>query len=123
MEQIISIFVGGGLGSICRYLVSKLATQSWGSYYPWGTLTVNLVGSFSLGFLMGIIEKYNTHQNWRLLLVTGFCGGFTTFSTFSYENFQLIENSNYKALFSYVFTSCAGGLLATVLGFWIVRRG
>jgi fluoride exporter len=120
MEPIVLIFFGGGLGSICRYLISKLATQSFANYYPWGTLIINLLGSFLIGLF---IEKYNSHQNWRLLLVTGFCGGFTTFSAFSYENFQLIETSNYKALFSYVFTSCVGGLLATILGFWLARRG
>jgi CrcB protein len=122
MEQILLIFVGGGLGSICRYLLSKLISQSFESYYPFGTLTVNIIGSFLIGLLMGLIERYNSHQNWRFLLVTGFCGGFTTFSAFSYENLQLMTNLQYKALFSYVFVSLFGGLWATFFGFWLVIK-
>lgn len=121
MEPFLLIFVGGGFGSICRYLVSQLISQSF-DHYPFGTLTVNLIGSFLIGLLVGLSEKFYTHQNWHFLLVTGFCGGFTTFSTFSYENLQLMRNLEYKALFSYVFVSLFGGFWATFLGFWLVRK-
>jgi CrcB protein len=122
MEQILLIFLGGGLGSICRYWVSQIVTQSFETVYPSGTLTVNLVGSFLIGVLMGLIEKYNAHQHWRFLFVTGFCGGFTTFSTFSYENLQLMANLKYKVLFAYIFTSLFGGFWAAFLGFWLVKK-
>ncbi|PSF36680.1 fluoride efflux transporter CrcB [Aphanothece hegewaldii CCALA 016] len=122
MEQFLLIFVGGGLGSICRHLVSKFVSQSFEGYYPFGTLTVNLIGCFLIGVLIGVIEKYSIHQNWRFLFVTGFCGGFTTFSTFSYENWIFMRNLQYKALFSYVFASLVGGFWATFFGFWLVRK-
>lgn len=122
MEQTLLVFVGGGLGSICRYLASKFISQTFESHYPFGTLIVNLLGSFLIGLLIGLIEKYNAHQNWRFLLVTGFCGGFTTFSAFSHENLQLMRNLQYKALFSYVFVSLFGGLWATFFGFWVVKN-
>ena len=91
-KSAILVFLGGGLGSVCRYLISK-ALNSRGTNLPWGTFTVNILGSFIIGLLLGIaIKNNNLNNTTNLILATGFCGGFTTFSTFSFVD--LVSTAN-----------------------------
>jgi fluoride exporter len=111
MQQLLIIFLGGGFGSTCRYIVSSLITQQFETTFPLGTLTVNVLGSFLIGAILAIGEKHQWSSIWTYLLVTGFCGGFTTFSTFAYS-----------AMLAYTFMSLLWGFSATWLGFLVVKK-
>ncbi len=85
------VFLGGGLGSICRYGIAKLlANQAY--TFPWATLLANILACIILGYLVAMNAKGLLKPSMQYLLMTGFCGGFSTFSTFAYENFALLEN-------------------------------
>lgn len=101
-------FFGGG----CRYLVSKVATAMCAASFPFGTFIVNLLGCFLIGFFSGLpYANFGLSPQAKLLLTTGFCGGFTTFSTFMNENLTLLNGSNYLYFFLYLVGSFALGLL------------
>ena len=87
IKLLLFVFVGGGLGSVARYLISLLVPSNT---FPWATLTANVISSLILGMVMGyLIAQGGLHERWRLFLAVGFCGGFSTFSTFSYETMDL----------------------------------
>jgi fluoride exporter len=109
---------GGAAGSVLRYLVGLLATEVAGAGYPWGTLAVNVIGSAAIGVLAGL----GVQGELRLLLVTGFLGGFTTFSAFSLEVGAMAQESRAMAL-GYVLASVGSGLLAFAAGLAFGRRG
>ncbi|MDR3339844.1 MAG: fluoride efflux transporter CrcB [Candidatus Symbiothrix sp.] len=115
LKQILLVGLGGSVGSILRFLVSKITyTQS---SFPWTTFIVNLAGCFLIGLLTGLAVKHQfLDANMRLLLVTGFCGGFTTFSAFSIENVYLYQSGNYLNLTLYVAMSLIAGFFAVMLG-------
>lgn len=116
---ILLVFFGGGFGSIARYLVSFYISKITEiGKFPLGTFIVNIVGSFVLGFLFSKMMDEPTHSL-RFLLMIGFCGGFTTFSTFSLENFELWTSQNYSILFLNIILSIILGILAVYLGFRI----
>jgi CrcB protein len=118
IKNLLIIGTGGFLGSIARYLVSQLnLTVSFHSI-PVGTLTVNVAGSFLIGFLTGIAEKSMIlTPEWRLFMMVGLCGGFTTFSTFANENLMLIHNGQGLAVLLYTGLSIFLGFLAVYLGY------
>ena len=116
------VFLGGGLGSCSRYLISKFLNEQINSLFPWGTLTVNLMGCLIIGIVIGLIERFTIHPYWGILIVTGFCGGFTTFSSFSLENNLLLRNQEYFLLLLYTFISLFWGFAATLLGIVVVKR-
>ena len=93
MQAFLMVFIGGGLGSICRYAIAKML-QSLYLTFPLATLMANILACILLGALVGISLKNGMGMNAKLLLMTGFCGGFSTFSTFSSETFHLIESGN-----------------------------
>ena len=103
------IAIGGGLGSVARFVISKEMENWLGNYMPYGTLTVNVAGSFALGwFATEIIERSDLNSALRLGLIVGFLGAFTTFSTFSYESLQLILNGAFwRAIINVVLNACA----------------
>lgn len=118
IKNLLVIGTGGFLGSIARYLISQLnLTVSFHSI-PVGTLTVNVAGSFLIGFLTGIAEKSMIlTPEWRLFLMVGLCGGFTTFSAFANENLMLIHNGQGLAVLLYTGLSIFLGFLAVYLGY------
>ena len=116
------IGLGGGIGSIGRYLVQVLITRHFASTFPAGTLVVNITGCFIIGLLFGLVNRHAwLTMEWRLFLITGICGGYTTFSSFSYESISLIREGNYLYFISYVLLSVALGLLATFGGAALAR--
>ena len=117
MRAILLIFVGGGIGSVLRYVLSRWINSTVISHFPLGTFIVNIIGCFLIGFIIFYTERYQEHvQEWRLLLVTGLCGGFTTFSAFSMENVQLLVDQRIFIAFLYIAGSVALGFLATYCG-------
>jgi CrcB protein len=122
MRQLILVGVGGGLGSIARYLFQRWTSHHFLQSFPWGTFGVNVIGCFLIGLFWGISFKgFDNNEQWKLLLMTGFCGGFTTFSAFTLEGIGLIREEKYTVFFGYLAGSVAIGLLATFAGMKLVR--
>ena len=118
MKNILLIGFGGFIGSVARYFLSKLNLYFDILAIPIGTLSVNVIGSFILGFLTGITEKSAIlTADLRLLLMVGVCGGFTTFSTFSNENLMYLHNGQFSLLFIYTAVTIIFGFAAVYLGF------
>ncbi len=110
--DVLLVLIGGGLGAIARWLLSLLVQERVSSVFPLGTVIVNVLGSLFLGFVMSASLAYGVFtREQRLFLATGFAGGFTTFSTFSYETFTLLETEPVAALL-YITANMVGGLLA-----------
>lgn len=120
MKQLLLVGLGGFIGSVLRFLISKL-NHSWHFLsLPMGTLAVNIIGSLIIGLLIGISVKGNLiSSDLKLFLMVGLCGGFTTFSTFSAENMLLLQNGQIMTALLYMILSIVLGLLA-VLGGYLV---
>jgi CrcB protein len=118
------LMVGGAIGTLLRYWVGKwFGAQPWGQVFPWGTLVINVSGSFILG-LAGIIILEGLpveYQDWYLLIGTGFCGGYTTFSTFELETYKLVSNGSYWYALGNVLGSVLAGYVGVLLGVAIGR--
>ncbi|MDH7444487.1 fluoride efflux transporter CrcB [Aquimarina sp. 2201CG14-23] len=121
MKQLILVFIGGGTGSVARYLIGKFLNDPTNGI-PYGTFAANALGSFLIGVILGLALKNNAvSQNTVLLLATGFCGGFTTFSTFAYENHLFLRSGDFLSFFMYTIGSFIIGFLLVFLGMWIVK--
>ncbi|WP_228414764.1 fluoride efflux transporter CrcB [Chryseobacterium sp. G0201] len=115
MRNLFYIFIGGGLGSILRYLISSYTQKLWNvNSFPMGTFLVNITGCLLIGFLTSYFVKND--NSLKFLLITGLCGGYTTFSTFSVENYTLWQNQQYGILSLYVLLSLILGFGAVILG-------
>ncbi|HRZ97889.1 MAG TPA: fluoride efflux transporter CrcB [Paludibacter sp.] len=120
MKQLLFIGLGGFIGSILRYLVSKLNLSVHFLSIPVGTLSVNIIGSLVIGFIAGIAMKSEIiSPDLRLFLMVGVCGGFTTFSSFSLENMMLLQNGQYFTALIYTLSSVIFSIMAVYLGYII----
>lgn len=116
-KALICIFLGGGTGSVLRYCVQLALHERIVPYnFPWATFTVNIVGSFLIGMFYALSARFNLATDIRLLLTTGLCGGFTTFSTFSNDSLILLKQGLHGLFLLYVVLSVALGVAAAMLG-------
>lgn len=122
MNHILLVAFGGALGSVCRYLVGIGALRLMGPSFPWGTLTVNVAGSFAIGVLAElIVARFGASAELRLLLITGFLGGFTTFSAFALDAVTLFERGASLAATTYLFLSIGASIAAAIAGIGLMR--
>lgn len=120
--MILLVGAGGAAGSITRYLSQILITRYYPSSFPWATLAVNITGCFLIGIIYAFSDKGNLlSPEMRILLATGFCGGFTTFSTFAYENVSFLREGELLYTFLYIAASIVIGFLATYVGVLVVK--
>jgi fluoride exporter len=123
MNAYLIVFLGAGLGGVLRYGVNVAALRLLGSTFPYGTLTVNIVGSLIMGMLVGYFAlKVDLDQTWRLFLTTGMMGGFTTFSAFSLETALLYERGTLGLTALYVVASVGLSIVALFVGLFIMRH-
>lgn len=113
---------GGFLGSIARYLIAIWITKHFPSAFPYGTFAVNMLGCLLIGIVFGLGQRFEwLTPSLLLFLATGFCGGFTTFSSFTLENINLLQNSNYLTFALYAISSFTVGLLAVFGGITLTK--
>lgn len=113
---------GGMLGSMARYLLSEYFTEHYPDAFPFGTFAVNVVGCLLIGIFYGLSDRHEwLTPEWRVFLTAGFCGGFTTFSTFAIENLALLETSRYLVFGLYTAGSVVFGILAVLLGMVLAK--
>lgn len=121
MKQLLIVFVGGGFGSVLRYIIGKYLNNPQDGI-PYGTFVANILGSLLIGIILGIAAKNDTlTSNQTLLLATGFCGGFTTFSTFAYENHVFLKAGDFTSFALYTIASFVIGFLAVFFGLFLVK--
>src|SRR5688572_11596044 len=120
--KLLIIGLGGFLGSVARYVTAKFVDGKVSPAFPYGTLTVNILGSFLLGIIYALaIRKAGLTENGRLFLGVGFCGGFTTFSAFALENFNLMQEKFFGTSLLYILISIVASILALAAGAWTSR--
>ncbi|PTL99456.1 MAG: fluoride efflux transporter CrcB [Bacteroidetes bacterium] len=121
MKNIILVFVGGGFGSVLRFILGKYLNNTENGI-PYGTFLANILGSLLIGIILGYALKNNTlSSNQTILLATGFCGGFTTFSTFAYENHVFLKSGDFMSFALYTIASFVIGFLAVFLGLYLAK--
>lgn len=117
------VFIGGGIGSMLRHAVNVLCARGLGTAFPYGTLTVNITGSIIMGLFAGYFAfKGDATQSWRLFLMTGILGGYTTFSAFSLDTALLYERGELGLAFVYVLASVAISISGLFAGLMLVRQ-
>ncbi|WON76115.1 fluoride efflux transporter CrcB [Serratia sp. UGAL515B_01] len=121
LSSLLAVFIGGGLGSMLRWAVS-LKMNPLHQHIPLGTLSVNLLGGFVIGLAMALFSRMtNIDSNLKLLITTGFCGGLTTFSTFSLEVVYLLQDGRFFWAITNMLINLAGSLAMTLLAFMLIR--
>lgn len=121
MKQLLIVFVGGGFGSALRFLIGKWLNSSENGI-PYGTFAANIIGSLLIGIILGLAAKNDSlTESQTLLLATGFCGGFTTFSTFAYENHVFLKSGDFTSFALYTITSFVIGFLAVFVGIYLAK--
>lgn len=121
VKQLFLVFLGGGIGSVLRFVIGKYLNSAE-SGIPYGTFAANIIGSLLIGIILGLAVKQNTlTENQILFLATGFCGGFTTFSTFAYENHLFLKSGDFTSFAIYTIASFVIGFLAVFAGIFLVK--
>ncbi|NSW58493.1 MAG: fluoride efflux transporter CrcB [Armatimonadetes bacterium] len=121
--QLLLVFLGGGVGAACRYILSLAAARIYGDSFPWGTLGVNFAGCFLIGLVFALgVERAAISPEFRLLLVTGFLGGLTTFSSYGIETIGLVRDAQWASGLANIAANNVGGLLLVLAGLWIGRQ-
>lgn len=122
IKNLLLVGLGGGIGSIARYLCQKWFAENVTSPFPWGTLAVNLLGCLFIGIIYALAERSDLlSPATRLLLITGLCGGFTTFSAFAFENMQLLRSGDLLYFILYSAGSLVLGIAAVFAGIAILK--
>ena len=122
IKNILLIVLGGGIGSIARYLCQRWFMANHSYSFPWGTFAVNFIGCFLIGLFWGLsFKSFDSNESWKLFLMTGLCGGFTTFSAFTLEGIGLLKEQKMALFFTYIAASVVIGLLATYIGMKITK--
>jgi len=117
------VLIGGGVGALARYVAASAIMTRFGGKFPLGTLTINVTGSFLIGFLMTMLtEHFELDPRWRLLLVVGFLGGYTTFSSFEWETFTSVRDGALWTGMLNIVSSVLIGYIAVWLGVALARR-
>ncbi|MFY9727003.1 MAG: fluoride efflux transporter CrcB [Bryobacteraceae bacterium] len=123
MIRYLLVAIGGGTGALARYVAASAIMTRFGGRFPLGTLTINVTGSFLIGFLMTTLtERFQLDPQWRLLLVVGFLGGYTTFSSFEWETFAAVRDGALWTGMGNVVSSIVVGYVAVWLGVILARR-
>ncbi|WP_417412846.1 fluoride efflux transporter CrcB [Hoeflea sp.] len=123
MNSLVLVFIGGGFGAVSRHLSGMAVMRAAGPGFPWGTMVVNIIGSFIMGCLIAWLARRSSGDaDLRLLLATGFLGGFTTFSAFSLDAVTLYERGALTAAAAYVIASVTVSILALFGGLWLARQ-
>lgn len=120
MKPFLLVFFGGGIGSLLRYIISK-ALNGYFQHFFLGTFLVNSIGCLLIGLILGLFVKGSFSENQILLFATGFCGGFTTFSTFAFEKHSLLDAGELLYFSFYTLSSILIGILAVALGLWLSK--
>lgn len=121
MKQIVLVFIGGGIGSVFRFFIGKYLNSPV-TGIPYGTFVANVIGSLLIGIILGLAAKNEAlSSNQTLFLATGFCGGFTTFSAFAYENHVFLKSGDFLSFALYTFASFILGFLAVFFGMYVVK--
>ncbi|HRO85830.1 MAG TPA: fluoride efflux transporter CrcB [Niabella sp.] len=122
LKVLLAIGTGSFLGGISRFLLSRFVQNQVISSFPYGTFVVNIIGCFIIGILYGLFEKDQLlSPEWRMFLTVGFCGGFTTFSTFAGENYSLLKDGNFMYMALYASLSVFLGIMAVWLGNLLIK--
>ncbi len=123
MDRYLIVMAGAGLGGLARYVLGTWIMTKTGGRFPLGTLFINVSGSFLIGLVMALLtERFNLHPNWRLFLVVGILGGYTTFSSFEYETLQAVRDGERWMGLLYVTGSVLLGYAAVWLGAMLAAR-
>jgi fluoride exporter len=123
LDRFLVVFAGAGIGGLARYLAGTWIMTKYGGRFPLGTFVINVTGSFLIGVLMTLLtERSHPHPNWRLFLVVGILGGYTTFSSFEYESFQAVRDGARWMALLYVLSSVFVGYLGVWLGTILMER-
>lgn len=121
MKHVLLVFLGGGIGSSLRYIIGKYLNYIGGGIV-WGTFAVNVLGSLLIGIILGFALKNNSlDSNQTLLLTTGFCGGFTTFSTFAYENHVFLKSGDLTNFALYTLVTFVMAFAAVFIGLFVAK--
>lgn len=121
MKQMLFIALGGSIGALARFGIAKFVNQISGGVFPWGTMTVNFIGLFVIGFLYELFEKTLVPSEIRLFLTVGFLGALTTFSTYGMETITLFRNGQYDAALLNIVLSNVVGMVLVVAGIIVAR--